>query len=59
MYKLLKKDESFNWTKACTRTFEWMKSSMTTLPILIVPKWKLEFNVHTDTSDFALGTMFS
>jgi hypothetical protein len=23
-----KRDESFNWTKACTRAFEWMKSSM-------------------------------
>jgi hypothetical protein len=30
---------------------------MTTLLILIVLNWKLEFHMHTNTSTFALGAM--
>jgi hypothetical protein len=56
MCKLLKKDEKFMWTKACAKSWEWMKASMTCLPILIVPDWKLEFHVHTNASNFAFGS---
>jgi hypothetical protein len=59
MCKLLNKDEKFIWTEACAKSWEWMKASMTCLPILIVPDWKLEFHVHTDASNFALGAMVS
>jgi hypothetical protein len=37
MRKLLKKDEEFKWIDAFAKSWEWMKSSMTCLPILIVP----------------------
>jgi hypothetical protein len=37
MCKLLKKDEEFKWIDAFAKSWEWMKSSMTCLPILIVP----------------------
>jgi hypothetical protein len=57
MCKLLKKDEPFIWTKACTRAFEWMKPSMTSLLVLIIPNWKLKCHVHIDASNFALGVM--
>jgi hypothetical protein len=59
MCKLLKKDEEFIWTKACAKSWEWMKASMTCLPALIVLDWKLEFHVHIDASNFALGAMLS
>jgi hypothetical protein len=59
MCKLLKKDEIFLWTKACAKSWEWMKASMTWLPILIVPDWKLKFHVHTNASKFALGATLS
>ncbi len=59
MCKLLKKDEKIIWIKACAKSWEWMKASMTCLPILIVLDWKLEFHVHIDASNFAFGTMLS
>jgi hypothetical protein len=59
MCKLLKKDENFIWTKACAKSWEWMKASMTCLPIFIVHDWKLEFHVHIDASNFAFGNMLS
>jgi hypothetical protein len=34
-----------------------MKASMTCLPMLMVPNWKIKFHVHIDTSNFALGVM--
>jgi hypothetical protein len=57
MYKLLKKDEELNWTEACNKSWEWMKASMTCLPMLMVPNLKIEFHVHTDASNFALRVM--
>jgi hypothetical protein len=59
MCKLLKKDENFIWIEACAKSWEWMKASMTYLPVLIVLDWKLEFHVHTDASNFALRDMLS
>jgi hypothetical protein len=37
MWKLLMNDEEFLWTKACAKSWEWMKASMTCLHVLIVP----------------------
>ncbi len=37
MCKLLKKDEEFMWTKACAKSWEWTKASMTCLHVFIVP----------------------
>jgi hypothetical protein len=36
-----------------------MKASMTCLLVLIILDWKLEFHVHTDASNFALGAMLN
>jgi hypothetical protein len=41
------------------KSWEWMKASMTCLPILIVPDWKLEFHVHIDALNFAFGAMLN
>jgi hypothetical protein len=59
MCKLLKKDDFFVWIKACAKSWEWMKASITCLLVLIVHNWKLEFHVHTNASNFALGAMLS
>ncbi len=34
-----------------------MKAFMMCLLMLMVPNWKIEFHVHTNTSNFALGVM--
>ncbi len=49
--------EEFKWMDACTKSWEWIKASMTRLPILIVFNWKFQFHVHTDVSNFVLGVM--
>jgi hypothetical protein len=59
MCKLLKKDEKLEWTKACNKSWEWMITFMTCLPVLMAPNWKIKFHVHTNTSNFALGVMLS
>jgi hypothetical protein len=35
-----------------------MKTSMTCLSVLIAPNWNVEFHVHTNASNSALGVMF-
>jgi hypothetical protein len=57
MRKLLKKDEKFKWAETCNKSWERMKASMTCLPMLMVPNWKIKFHVHIDASNFALGIM--
>jgi hypothetical protein len=57
MCKLLKKDEEFKWIETCNTSWEWMKTSMMCLPVSMVPNWKIEFHVHTNTSNFVLGVM--
>jgi hypothetical protein len=59
MCKLLKKDEKFIWIKACAKSWEWMKASMTCLLIPIILDWKLKFHVHIDASNFALGAILT
>jgi hypothetical protein len=36
-----------------------MKTSLTTLPILIVPNWTKEFHVYTNASNYAIGIMLA
>jgi hypothetical protein len=59
MCKLLKKDEFFWGIEACAKSWECMKASMTCLHVLIIFDLKLEFHVHTNASNFALGAMLS
>jgi hypothetical protein len=55
MCKLLKKDIQYWWDEACEQSFQWMKTSLTTLLILIVFNWTKEFHVHTYASNYAIG----
>ncbi len=59
MCKVLKKDENFEWTKACNKSWDLVKTFMTCLLVLMVPNWKIKFHVHTNTSNFALGVMLN
>ncbi len=47
------------WKETCAKSWEWMKASMTCLFVFIVLEWKLEFHVHTNASNFALGAMLN
>jgi hypothetical protein len=59
MCKLLKKDIQYWWDKACEKSFQWMKTSLTTLLVLIFLNCTKEFHVHTDASNYAIGAMLT
>lgn len=52
---LLKKDQSWEWTEKCEQAFTRVKEAVTTKLVLCLPDFSLPFEVHTDTSDRALG----
>ena len=57
LYKLLEKDSKFIWEKGCQKSFEELKSHLTTAPIVRAPNWQLPFKVMCDASDLAIGTI--
>ena len=57
LYKLLEKDVKFFWDGDCQRSFEELKSHLTTAPIVRAPNWQLPFEVMCDESDLAIGAV--
>ena len=55
--RLMRKTEEFDWTDRCEGAWVEIKDRYTNAPILIAPRWDLEFHVHTDASDIAVGAM--
>ncbi|KAL0457824.1 UNVERIFIED_CONTAM: Transposon Tf2-11 polyprotein [Sesamum latifolium] len=55
MIDLLKKTETWNWTSQCQESFDILKRTMVTDPVLALPDMSKPFVVETDASDFALG----
>lgn len=59
MEHLLKKDAMYCWNEECNKRLEMLKEKMASAPILVFPKWDVEFHVHVDTSSIALGMVFT
>ena len=59
LYKLLEKDAQFIWKEECHKSFEELKSHLTTAPIIRAPNWQLPFEVMCDASDLAIGAVIS
>ena len=57
LYKLLEKDAQFIWKEECQKSFEELKSHLTTAPIVRAPNWQLPFEVMCDASDLAIGAV--
>ena len=57
LYKLLKKDATFEWDSECQKRFEELKAYLTTASIVRAPNWKLPFEVMYDASDLAVGVV--
>ena len=55
--ELLVKDAKFVWDEICQRSFEQLKSFLTTTPIVRALNWQLPFEVMCDASDFAIGVV--
>ena len=45
LYKLLEKDAKFSWEKDCQKSFEELRSHLTTALIVRAPNWQLPFEV--------------
>ena len=59
MEQLLRKDAAYCWNEECNKSLELLKEKMASTPILIFPKWDVEFHVHVDASCIALGAVLT
>jgi hypothetical protein len=57
MCELIENNEKLIWNDSCIESWEWMKASMTCLPVQIVHNWNVEFHVHINASHFSIGVM--
>nr|GEZ26959.1 reverse transcriptase domain-containing protein [Tanacetum cinerariifolium] len=57
MTYLLEKETPFVFSKECVDAFYTLKKKVIEAPILVVPDWKLPFELMCDASDFAIGTV--
>lgn len=57
--KLLKKDEPFVWTSLQQSFFEILKTKLCEEPILQYPDFTETFNLTTDASNYAIGSVLS
>ena len=57
LYKLLEKDTKFAWDETCQKSFEELKSHLTTAPIVRAPNRKQPFEVMCEASDLGLGAI--
>jgi hypothetical protein len=56
---LLKQDAKFQWTDDCEAAFQYLKTALTTAPILALPNFNREFILTTDASNFAISFILS
>jgi len=59
MEKLLKKDVTFCWNDNFMQGLDILKGKLVSTPILVFPKWDVEFHVHVDASCIALGEILT
>ena len=55
LYKLLAKDQKFDFTNDCQIAFETLKEKLITAPVLQLPDYGKDFYLFTDCSDVAGG----
>jgi hypothetical protein len=53
---LLKKSSgTYGWEEACNEAFETLKGILVKAPVLKLPDFDKDFEIHSDASDFAIG----
>jgi hypothetical protein len=53
---LLKKSAvTYDWDEACEETFGTLKGILVKAPVLKLPNFDKEFEIHSNASDFAIG----
>ena len=56
---LLKKDQKFNWTEDCQRSFDELKKRFTEEPVLMMPDQTKPFQIESDASKYATGAVLT
>jgi hypothetical protein len=59
LYDLTKQNINFHWTEDCQKAFEHLRTCLTTKPVVIYPDFTKPFILHTDASDYAIGTVLA
>jgi hypothetical protein len=54
---LLTKENVFEWTEQCEKTFVKLKNLLTSAPVIQPPDWSLPFEIMCDASDYAVGAV--
>ncbi|KAL5562713.1 hypothetical protein UlMin_032460 [Ulmus minor] len=54
---LTKKDQRYEWTDKCERSFQELKKRLTSAPILVLPTDVTDFTVYCDASRIGLGAV--
>ena len=56
---LLKKDQKFEWTEDCQKSFEDLKKCFTEEPVLMMPNHMKPFQIESDASKYASGAVLT
>jgi hypothetical protein len=56
---LLKKDQKFDWTEDCQRSFDELKKRFTEEPVLMMPDHTKPFQIESDASKYATGAVLT
>ena len=57
LIELTKKYARFKWDEKCQKAFEYLKESLSVVPILAYPDPNEEYILYTDSSDYAVGAV--
>ncbi|XP_073129247.1 uncharacterized protein [Henckelia pumila] len=57
MCKLLQNDVSFEFDESCKESFDKLKDSLTSAPIIQPPDWSKPFEIMCDASDYVVGAV--
>ena len=59
LHWLTEKGAAFSWTPECKNSFNFLKTQLTSAPILTLPNWSRSFMLDTDASDTGIGAVLS
>jgi hypothetical protein len=52
---LKRSSETYEWEEACNEAFETLKGILVKVPLLKLPDFDKDFEIHSDAFDFAIG----
>jgi hypothetical protein len=52
---LKKSSKTYDWDEVCNETFETLKGILVKVPMLKLPDFDKDFEIHSDASNFAIG----